>query len=235
MRIKVMGPYNSGTNLMINILHNNIKREKETISPIQVFSNNHVDLWKHCNNGSTIHEYLDENNDVCIIFMYKNFYNLIHSFKKQCHNIGFKNIYKDRIHFRGKLMKDPKHIRQKYDSFLDFYYEYYRTFKNILEDPKYNGRVIFVDYGKIIDKNICFEYLQSKLAQLQECPQLVSQDHVLIKLSEPSKKHHTTVANSDEALKSYKPNNKKIYRELMRENNRLCRNFDTSISRFFES
>ena len=44
--------------------------------------------------------------------MYKNFYNLIHSFKKQCHNIGFKNIYKDRIHFRGKLMKDPKHIRQ---------------------------------------------------------------------------------------------------------------------------
>ena len=118
---------------------------------------------------------------------------------------------------------------------MDFYYEYYRTFKNILEDPKYNGRVIFVDYGKIIDKNICFEYLQSKLAQLQECPQLVSQDHVLIKLSEPSKKHHTTVANSDEALKNYKPNNKKIYRELMRENNRLCRNFDTSISRFFES
>ena len=29
MRIKVMGPYNSGTNLMINILHNNITKERK--------------------------------------------------------------------------------------------------------------------------------------------------------------------------------------------------------------
>jgi hypothetical protein len=233
MKIKVMGPYNSGTNLMINILYNNTHiGDKKSI---QVFSNNHVDIWKHCNNEKTIRTYLDQNNDVCIIFMYKNFYNLIHSIKKQCHNIGFKNIYKDRIHFRGKLMKDPKHIREKYDSFMDFYYEYYRTFKNILEDSKYKGRVIFVDYGKIIDKSSCFEYLQSKLSKIYECPQLLSKEHVWNKLATPSKKHHTTVANSDEALKNYKPNNRKIYRELMKENNKFCRNFDKSLERFYAS
>lgn len=232
MSIKVLGPYNSGTNLLINILRCNVQ-SVSTGNDVKVFSNNHLELWKHCNNESTIKSFLDKNQETNIIFVYKNFLSLIHSFKKQSYNIGFKNIFKDKIYFRGRLMNDEKHILPAYESFSEFYYQYYRTFWNILEDPKYKRRVVFVNYEKIIDKSTCFAYIDTILRQRFDC-NIKSYNHVITELGKPSKRHHATVNNSDEALQSIRGNKKKIYKELMSQDVKILKNFDNAIIEYYE-
>ena len=82
--IKIIGPYNSGTNLLYNLLHKNvINEDKNNITEISILQNNDMSLWKHSNNYDLITEYLDKYKNMKIIFMYKNYLSLINSMKKK--------------------------------------------------------------------------------------------------------------------------------------------------------
>ena len=233
--IKIIGPYNSGTNLLTKLLHKNvIKNDKINVIDINILQNNDMTMWKHANNYETISEYLDKYDNVKIIFIYKNFLSLINSMKKEKYNFRFSNIYKDKISFNGnKSLISKNFIKYNYDSILDYYNCYYESYKNILTNPKYKGRVLYIDYRKLINKYNTYEYLESKLSIFNY--NIKFPLSIITTLSKPSKPDKTCMKNSEEALENYRKNKKQIYKEAMINNSKIIKNFNLSLLKYYEN
>ena len=233
--IKIIGPYNSGTNLLIKLLTKNVIKEYDgNITEINILNNNDMKLWKHSNNYKTITEYLDKYKNIKIIFVYKNLLSLINSMKKESYNFKCSNIYKNMIVFTGnRLLITDNFIKYKYTSILDYYNCYYETYYKILTDNKYKDRVIFIDYKQIINKYNTYNYLKDKLSLFDYNIKLP--DSIITILSKPSKPDKTCVQNSDEALENYRKTKKKIYKEIMNNNKNIIKNVNLSLLKYYEN
>jgi hypothetical protein len=234
MKIKILGPYNSGTNLLTNILNNNVITRSNSDEKIEIYQNNHLYLWKHSHNQELIENFLEENNDVIVIFLYKNFLNMINSIQKSPYNLGFRNIYTSPIYFKGKFMGETDHTRNKYENILEYYNNYYKTYMNILSNPKYNKRVCCVNYRELINKQTCFDYLNNIFKTQDINIALKDANKVIDSLGRPAKNNGVQVSNSDEALNSYRNIKKKVFKEIIKKNKQLFLKFDKNILVFFE-
>ena len=233
--IKIIGPYNSGTNLLIKLLTKNvIKDSGGNITEINILNNNDMKLWKHSNNYKTITEYLDKYKNIKIIFVYKNFLSLINSMKKESYNFKYSNIYKNTIVFTGnKLLITDNFIKYKYNSILDYYNCYYETYHKILTDIQYQSRAIFVDYKQLISKYNTYNYLKDKLSLFNY--NIKFPLSIITILSKPSKPDKSCVQNSDEAFENYRKNKKKIYKEIMNNNKNIIKNINLSLLKYYEN
>ena len=230
MQLKVIGPVNSGTNLMTKILENNLIHHDKNV---YVHGNNSMKLWKHCNVKSTIESYLDSNKSIVLIFMYKNILNLMSSMCKNSYCWRFKNIAKDKIMFGGNTSLIPRtQVIYENKNIIQYFESYYQTYKDILNSPKYCNRVIFIDYKKIIDRDNAFDYIQEKLKTFHF--DIKYKDVVMTALDNPSKRDKYCVANSNEAFKQYRSNAKKEYKRLIMSSLRLDKDMDLSLLKYFE-
>tara|TARA_B100000123_G_C25522822_1_gene337456 strand:- start:1 stop:471 length:471 start_codon:yes stop_codon:yes gene_type:complete len=148
--------------------------------------------------------------------------------------MSFKDIYNGSIYFTGnKSLFDETKIRYQYNNILEYYNQYYLTYKSILEMSEFKDRVLFLDYGKIIDKANIISYLGDKLSYFKI--KILKNEHVINVLNKPAKNESTCVKNSDEAFKKYVVIKKNIYRNIVKNKSRIDKKINKDILLFFEN
>jgi hypothetical protein len=169
--LQVIGPFNTGTNLMYSLLSNKTKSFKIDF------------IWKHEINFSSLEHHIKDNRKKFII-MYKPIYNWIYSIKKASYDIKF---LENGIH--GKVL-----FKQKiYKNIIEVYNLYYQMYLKILTCPN----VIFINYYKLISDD-GLDYLNNKLQKIGiEKLDLYEYNTAL---SKPAKNHGRSVKNANEAL-----------------------------------
>ncbi len=222
VKIHVLGPMCSGTNLMYNIIEEHIK----TTMQIDLPSNIEVtqsEIWKHTTNKNTIEKQLnnkDKNNNKTVgcIFMYKNIYNWLYSIKKTPYETNIKRII-DPVIFDNNV----------YPNAVCLYNSYYNMYKSMLTNTNH----IFIDYYKIIqeDKNKCCDYINKKL--IQAFGFSIENDIIIKQLNIPSKNHGDPVKNSLEALNKYE-STQSLVRNYINKYTKLGMYIDNTIINYYE-
>ena len=183
--VHVIGPYNTGTNLLFNIINNS-----ECIDLIQNKSisseHQHRLFGKHTLDIKIIENYLN-NPDNLLIIMYKNVNNWLYSIKKAHYDIKYTKLY-----FPVEL--DNK----KFPNMIELYNFYYINYMSILE--KYPN-AIFLDYKMVINKSKSYDYINNKLSKINLFINLKNKFNET--LMTPAKNHGTSVKNVIEAKESY--------------------------------
>ena len=219
--IYVMGPFNTGTNLMEQIINNAICVNLEDLT---IMKAKYKDVWKHSLNYSELTKMV---NDGIVIIMYKNVYNWLHSVDKNKYDIKMGSI-NDPVYLNDKIYINDKEFLQKYkfSNIIELYNYYYCMYNKLIEN---NNNVIFIDYRKIIDKSTAFEYINSKLIPLNIC--IVSNDKLSKTLDTPAKSHGKHVQTSDSAINSYDTNKTKW--SIIIRNSKIRRSINYTLIDFF--
>ena len=183
--VSIIGPYNTGTNLLFNIINGTncidlIQNKYVTIE------HQHKPIGKHTLNIKSIENYLN-NPDNLLIIMYKNVYNWLYSIKKSHYFIKYTNLY-------SPVELDNK----KFPNMIELYNFYYINYMSILE--RYPN-AIFLEYNKVIDKSNTYNYINNKLNKINL--NIKSINKLTELLMKSSKKHGEPVKNADEAKNKY--------------------------------
>lgn len=128
-KIIIIGPFNSGTNLIENLLINNCYHENKNL--ISVVKNNTI-YWKHTLNMKLLETICDEN--TLIIIMYKEIYNWIASAQISKYWFNFNKI-NDKIQFNvdknASVIEKKFHQNCSFDNIIEVYNSYYNAYKNL--------------------------------------------------------------------------------------------------------
>lgn len=182
IRVQVMGPFNTGTNLLLQMMQDNCVDEDE--NPVK--SSENMLFWKHTLRTDFIGKAL-ESPDNRFIIMYKRVYNWVYSVQRNSYDIQLHDGIYDKVTMQGRC----------YDNILQLYNRYYDMYKEML--LKHPDQVIFLDYGKMISSP---EYIVKRLSQIGLT--LKDKSVILAVLSKPSKIHGKgNVMNAKEALDRY--------------------------------
>ena len=192
-QIHIIGPFNTGTNLLHNIISNCDVVDSNNNESIFIDSDVHKPINKHTLIINDINNYLLDKNNLLIV-MYKNVYNWLYSIKKAPYLIIFSNMY-----------SEVELYSKKFGNMIELYNFYYINYISILNN--FNN-VIFLDYEKIIDTNTSFDYINSKLQKINL--QITSKDKIMIELSKPSKNHGEPINSATDAKNNYKNNNEMV-------------------------
>lgn len=209
-KIQLLGPFNSGTNLMSNILQNNLSKN--------IIINEHTILWKHSIHKSKLIEAIVRNPDTLFICAYRPLINWIYSIEKSSYDIKWSNALKDEIEFRDT----------KYPSIVHLYNRYYLQYMELIIQFK---RVIFFDYYKILETDNVINYINNKLNGFNLF--IKPKNNVLEVLKKPSKDHGQSVKTSEEAVKK----RDKQMEDFLKNPEKVLfinKNLDTNIKTFFD-
>ena len=160
-----IGPFNTGTNLLNNILNNSncvdrINKQSITILEADKIIDEETNpilkeiSLKHVFSKPILNKYVS-NKNTGIVILYKNIYNWIYSIKKSPYHLVFETLFTT-IDFRGN----------KFDNIIELYNHYYKMYIDVIKN---NNNVIFVDYYKLINDNISFNYINYKLSKFGLC------------------------------------------------------------------
>ena len=187
--IQILGPFNTGTNLIVKILQSIGARCTACSERL---------TWKHRIYKEKLEECIINNKNTLFICMYKPIYQWIESVKKHPYEITWnKDIY-SKCYFEGvnRTCRPARELNQfEYENIVELYNIYYLTYKYLIE--KYNN-VIQIDYYKLLDKENVEKYIEDKIPFLNiKDKQNIINDI----LNRPSKCHGAPVNNYEEALK----------------------------------
>lgn len=214
--IHIIGPFNTGTNLLNNIISNSDVIDLVDNDSIVIYNNDNEPIHKHTLIIKDINNYLLDKNNIVII-MYKNVYNWLYSIPKAPYDIKLKNMY-----------SEVELYSKKFTNMIELYNFYYINYISILNN--FNN-VIFMDYEKIIDTDTSFDYINSKLQKINL--QITSKDKIMIELSKPSKNHGDPVNSATDAKKIYKNNNEMV-KQFVEKIPVLNKSVRSSIINYFE-
>jgi len=213
--IHIIGLFNTGTNLIHNIMKNSDVIDLTNNIPINIYDWNKV-FHKHSLNISSIYEYLSNNNNLLII-LYKNVYNWLYSIKKECYDIKY-----TKLHLPVEL------YNKNFSNMIELYNYYYINYMSILN--KYNN-VVFLDYGKVIQREISYDYINSVLSKFNLF--ISSKIKFYINLSTPSKSHGCSVKSDIIANQNYL-SNKEMVKNFINKNYILKKSVKQFIIDFYE-
>ena len=216
-QIHIIGPFNTGTNLIRNIMSNCDIVDLSDNDSIIIHNDDTQPIYKHTLIIKDINNYLLDKNNIVII-MYKNVYNWIYSISKSPYDIKIKNVCSV-VELHSK----------KFANIIQLYNFYYINYISILNN--FNN-VIFLDYEKIIDTNTSFDYINSKLQKINL--QIKSRDKMMIELSKPSKNHGSPVNSATDAKNNYKNNNQMV-KQFVEKIPVLNKSVMSSIINYFEN
>jgi len=216
-QIHIIGPFNTGTNLIRNIMSNCDTVDLSDNDSIIIYNDDTQPIYKHTLIIKDINNYLLNKNNIVII-MYKNVYNWIYSISKSPYDIKIKNVYSV-IELHSK----------KFSNMIELYNFYYINYISILNN--FNN-VIFMDYEKVIDTNTSFDYINSKLQKINL--QITSKDKMMIELSKPSKNHGSPINSATDAKNNYKNNNEMV-KQFVEKIPVLNKSVRSSIINYFEN
>ena len=193
--IHVIGSFNTGTNLLFNIINNCCCTDLNNNSVIYI-KHQHIPFGKHTLDIKLIEQYLN-NPDNLLIIMYKNIYNWLYSIKKECYDVTYSKLYLP-VQLYGK----------QFPNMIELYNFYYINYMSILN--RYSN-AIFLDYEQIINLNTSFYYLNQKLSKINL---FIHPDNFNSTLMTKSKNHGNPVNNTKEAQQHY-ATNKKLVRNFV--------------------
>ena len=176
--IKILGPPNTGTNLITKILEGN-------------FSNNLVmrsHHGKHHLIKSALINIIIENKDTLFIIMYKPLRNWICSMYKARYNMKFNSM-------QSKCILKEK----KFTNIVECHNHYYKMYMELIN--KYEN-VIFLNYYDIIQKEKTIDYLSNKLFKFNLY--IKPDNNILSVLNRPAKGHGQSVKSAKEAIQKRK-------------------------------
>jgi hypothetical protein len=174
--INLLGPFNSGTNLVTNLL------KKKLIT--KDCGTTHI--WKHSINLKDIEKSVKNNKDTLFVVVYRPIYSWFESMKKEKYHIIWDEKIDSEITFSNI----------KYKNMIDLYEEYYKMYKYLIEKNYEN--VICLEYYKICDINISYNYITEKVKPFNI--DLFDEKSYNKILNTTSKWHGNPVNNSQEAL-----------------------------------
>ncbi len=184
--IYIIGPYNSGTNLVHNIIKNCVCKDLINNNNIIIDSCQNKPFGKHIIDINIIKRYLENPNNLLII-MYKNIYNWLYSIKKACYAIEYTKLY-----------RPVKFNNTQFPNMIELYNFYYINYLSLLNNYT---NVIFLNYERIIDKNKSFNYINQKLEKINL---YISSEYIYnLELMKPAKTHGKSVKTCDDAKKKY--------------------------------
>jgi hypothetical protein len=223
-----IGPFNSGTNLLQNILSNAETINMNTSQNIRVFNKRENDSeWinsvhlKHCFLKNVLNKYIHMKN-MGVIVLYKNVYNWIYSIKKEPYEFKF-------INNKNKLFSTLFLGQYKFNNIIQAHNLYYTMYMDIIEK---NSNVIFVDYYKLINNETSFDYLNQKLLPLGI--KINNREKMMKELNKPAKNHGLCIKNSNLALQNY-VSNQELVKQFVIQNTNLNRNVNTKVIKYFEN
>lgn len=183
--IEVIGAWNTGTNLISNILSKSYCSFLDNDKEILEVDNS---IWKHEPKFRTIENITKDPNKIVVI-MYRNVYSWINSMQKASYELEFKSINSiSKIKNRDMSFRNILHV---YNHYYNNYIKLINTYQN----------VVFFDYKKIADDNIAFDYINFKLSKLNLT--IKEKYKVIQQLMQPAKSHGKPVNNSNEAIQKY--------------------------------
>lgn len=208
--IQVLGPYNSGTNLLVNMLSSNLNKD------INLTNEGSTIVWKHIINKSKLRTIIDKNPNTLFIVVYKPLLNWIKSMiKRKYMLIWDKTIYNE-CEFKNRKFNNIAHL---YNSYYRMYRKFCKRFPN----------TIFVSYYDLIKKDTVLQYINEKINKFNLFVKNI--DGFYNALEQPSKKMSgKPVSNWREALlkKNENPfNNEEIF-FINKEENQNVRYFFTN-------
>ena len=183
-QVQVIGPFNTGTNLLFNIINKS--------NCIDLIQNKYISIEqfkpidKHTLNITTIENYLKNPNNLLII-MYKNVYNWLYSIKKEHYDIKYTKLY-----------LPVELYNKKFPNMIELYNYYYTNYMSILE--KYPN-AIFLDYKKVIDISTSYNYINNKLSKIDLFIELKDKFNEILMI--PAKNHGRSVKNTIVAKENY--------------------------------
>ena len=211
-KIQILGPFNSGTNLITKILNKNIQQD------IILHKEGHTLIWKHSLNKNNIEKLIKLNTDTLFICIYKPLHNWISSMQKHSYDIKWDNTLTEKCRFLGR----------KYNNIIEIYNEYYNMYMEFINNYK---TVICVNYYDILNKNNVVEYLSNKLFLYNLS---IKSDHTIIYiLDKPSKNHGKSVKSSYDAISK----KDKSYNDINNYKNNISiikQYFNYKIIKYFE-
>ena len=80
-KIQILGPYNTGTNLLSQILRDNLRQN------VNIHPEGHTLFWKHTNDKQFIINSIKSNKDTLFICLYKPLINWVCSMKKYSYDV----------------------------------------------------------------------------------------------------------------------------------------------------
>lgn len=217
-----IGPFNTGTNLLQNIISNaeciNINNNNSII-----LRNKNNEPWikgvnvKHCFSRNILNQFIYTKN-MGVIILYKNVYNWIYSIKKEPYEFKFNKIF-DTVTIDNYRFKN----------IIEIYNLYYTIYMDIIEK---NSNVVFVDYYKLINNETCFDYLNQKLLPLGI--KIRNQEKMMEQLNKPAKQHGACIKNSLFALNKYMYNQELVQNFIMKNTN-LNSSINNQVIDYFEN
>jgi len=185
-KVQVLGPFNSGTNLLIKMLVNNCIEIEKPGDKVVVCEN--ILMWKHTLRHQFIRKRALESKNHVFIIVYKNIYNWLFSVAISPYDIQIpKGLF-------GKL----KMMNLEYNNIVDLHNHYCSMHKKLLEE--FPDQIVAIDYFKLIQKEGLIDYLKPKLEKIGL--KLKDEKNVVEKLDRPCK-FENTVKNSNQALDKY--------------------------------
>lgn len=221
-QIFCIGPFNTGTNLLQNIISNAdcISIENNKLIKLRNIEN---EPWikgvnvKHCFSRNVLNQFIYTKN-MGVIILYKNVYNWIYSIKKEPYEFKFNKIF-DTVIIDKYIFKN----------IIETYNLYYTMYMNILEK---NSNVVFVDYYKLINNETCFDYLNHKLLPLGI--KISNKEKMMEQLNKPAKQHGMCIQNSLFAVNQY-ISNQELVQNFIIKNTNLSNSINNQIIHYFEN
>ena len=207
--IQILGPYNSGTNLISKILNENLS--KVNINPLKKLDP--LIIWKHTIDKNKLFRVVQNNKNTLFICIYKPIFNWIHSIFKSSYEIKIKN---------KNIKNSCQFIGKKYNNLIEIYNEYYLNYIKLISNF---DNVIYMNYYDFISKN-SVNYINSKLKKFKL---IIYKNNVEFILNNPGKNHGRSVKSAEEALK-----NKKINYDKIKDKEYILKYFNKNINNFFK-
>jgi hypothetical protein len=203
--IRILGPFNTGTNLLVKMIEHNITPVLTVLGP------DNMKIWKHEIEFAVLNEHIAKEKSTLFICLYRPVASWIESVKKSPYDIEWDQNDKSTCSMLGV----------SYSSIFHLYQKYYRNYTNLMQQ---HNNVISLEYYKIIIPDSAGSYINRKLGKFGL--EIVSLDHLHTVLHRPSKAHGNSVQNCDEAIKKYK--------DLKSRDVDYTPYTDTDLIRFFE-
>ena len=210
-KIQILGPQNSGTNLLKNLLTNNLTNI--------ILVEDLKFIWKHEIDINILDNIIHENQSRLFICMYRPVIHWVHGIKKDSYEIIWNRKIKDPCGFRNK----------QYSNIVELYNRFYSNYIKLIK--KYDN-VIFLNYHNLIEEENIFIYLSSKLNKFGLY--IISKPLLYERLNKPSKNHGFSVKNSSEAIQKRNQIDKLINEGNQDEHNEINLLLDKQIVSFFE-
>ena len=183
--VKVLGPFNSGTNLMTKI----IKHISDITDDQQP--------WKHTVDEKLLEEEIKNRKNTLFVCMYKPIYNWIESMKKTAYDIKWNNkVNRACVFNSAKISRKRRgsscYMKNNgtYNNIVEIYNRYYLMYKILIEN---NNNIVWIDYYSLLDNQ---KYVIDKLEPFLP---IIRRDYTQVLLT-PCKRHGHSVKNANDAL-----------------------------------